>query len=171
VATAHLVQVVARTRSQIYGHPAGGPDGSIGALFDEIVSMLTPVASPNGVSLKVDCGDAADALVPTWVMRQVIVNLVANALKYAPGSDVTLSARRCGSGVEISVADRGPGVPAEFISSLTEPGFRMPHHQELPGDGLGLTVCRNLLATAGGSLAIRSDAMRTVVTASLPLAG
>jgi signal transduction histidine kinase len=168
-AASHLSVVVSRTRSSLNGLPAVGPDGSIGSLFDEIVAMLTPVTSPTGVRLEVRVTDEArDLLVPTWVMRQVIVNLVANSLKYAPGSDVALSAVCIGGAVEVSVTDHGSGIPVEHQSAVFEPGFRLPEHLDLPGDGLGLAVNVQLLDSVGGTLRLETGSTGTTVIATIP---
>ena len=166
----HLSQVVSRSRSLLYGAAAQGPESSIGSLFDEIVSMLAPVISRAGVNLVVNIkDDAQNLLVQTWVIRQVIVNLISNALKYAPGSDVVLSAESTPNGVEISVTDYGHGIPNEFITSVFEPGFRLPQHSDLPGDGLGLAVNVQLLNSVSGTLRLLTGDSGSTFTISIPL--
>jgi signal transduction histidine kinase len=169
-AAQHLSLVVARTRSQLDGRPFNGPGGSVSDVFAEIVAMLTPVVAPTGTRLTVDVTESAAPMqVPAWVVRQVVVNLVGNALKYAPGTDVTINASTAGNAeTVITVTDGGTGIPADQLDAVTEPGFRLPQHANLPGDGLGLSVCRQLVTSVGGSLQITSAPTGTAVVITLP---
>ncbi len=94
---------------------------------------------------------AALAPFDTILIEQVLVNLVENALKYTPaGSPIDIDARAVEQAVEVSVADSGPGVPAgdeERIFRKFERGGN-----DKPGMGLGLTICRGILAVHEGAL-------------------
>jgi signal transduction histidine kinase len=89
---------------------------------------------------------------------QVLENLVANALKYAPGdSPVIVGGRVRGDGpgwVEVSVDDEGVGVPEDERSMVLEPFHRARNVREsrIPGTGLGLYICRRLVEAHGGRL-------------------
>lgn len=90
------------------------------------------------------------------LMERVLVNLLENAAKYTPpGSRVLLSARRTGGGVEISVADDGPGLPAEHAERLFEKFTRGQVETTTPGVGLGLAICQSIVEAHGGRLAAR----------------
>ncbi|MFX8539145.1 sensor histidine kinase, partial [Acinetobacter baumannii] len=79
-------------------------------------------------------------------MERVLVNLLENAAKYTPpGSRVLLSARRNGEAVEISVADDGPGLPAEHVERLFEKFTRWQVETTTPGVGLGLAICQSIV--------------------------
>jgi signal transduction histidine kinase len=83
-------------------------------------------------------------------MRQVIGNLVANSLRYAPaGSAVSIGARTAGPNVEMRVADRGPGVDPVLLPHLFE---RFTKSDDSRGSGLGLAIARRLVEAHGGTI-------------------
>ncbi len=91
-------------------------------------------------------------------LRQVFDNLLSNALKYSPsGSSVTVTVEGRGEGVEISVADQGVGIPPEEQTRVFEPFIRPGAAAE--GDrglGLGLSICRDIVAAHGGKIWVES---------------
>ena len=95
---------------------------------------------------------AIDAL----VLRQVAENLLSNALKYAPGSDIDLSVRCSAPGYwQLLVEDRGPGVEAQQQRKLFRPFVRLGDGErggDDPSSGLGLSLARQIVIDAGGEL-------------------
>lgn len=90
-------------------------------------------------------------------VRRIVRNLLGNALKFAPPGtpvDVVLEAGE-GGGVRLVVRDRGPGIPADALARLGEPGFR-PSPGAAPGTGLGLMVVRQLAEGHGGRFEVES---------------
>lgn len=131
-----------------------------GDLAQEILTLLRPAADEAQVSLR-SWIDWPYGLVrgPREAVVQVLINLIQNALKYAPGAQValTLSAESDTSGnrvLVLEVADTGPGVPVEQEKWLFRPGFRASDMQQ--GEGLGLTIIARLAHAAGGSVALRN---------------
>lgn len=93
--------------------------------------------------------------VPATPFRQVLLNLVTNAVKHRgslPSVTVHITVHPVPGGWEVVVADDGPGVPEEDRERVFEEGERL--HEETPGNGLGLSQCRRLAAAWGGSLAL-----------------
>jgi K+-sensing histidine kinase KdpD len=89
------------------------------------------------------------------LIDQVLVNLVENAAKYSPvGSSIQVSAHRAAGGVEVAVADRGPGLTPGDEEQIFEKFYRANRTQ--PGMGLGLTICRGIVRAHGGT--IRAEA-------------
>ncbi len=90
------------------------------------------------------------------LLRQALVNLVDNALKYgAPGQVIRLEAVPSGAGVvELRVEDAGPGIPAAERDRVLEPYRRLPvdRDSERTGSGLGLAVVRQIALACGGSV-------------------
>jgi signal transduction histidine kinase len=82
------------------------------------------------------------------------VNLIENALKYAPaGSTIELRARRDGNALELRVADRGPGVPTAERDRIFEPFYRPAGGPpDVGGAGLGLSIARRLAEAQGGTV-------------------
>jgi two-component system sensor histidine kinase KdpD len=85
---------------------------------------------------------------------RILTNLIDNALLYAPGDEpVEVSATRCGEWLQISVADRGPGVPEEDVPHVFEPFYRHSSTAAtIHGTGLGLAIAQSLAAAQGGEV-------------------
>ncbi len=124
-----------------------------------VAQLVARRASERGVHVAVDIGpDLPGAAIGSDALRQVLLNLALNALEAnAAGGDVRLAARRsAGAGdaataIELSVEDRGPGVPAALRRRVFEPWFSTA--RERPG-GLGLAIARDLVEAARGSIEI-----------------
>jgi signal transduction histidine kinase len=82
-------------------------------------------------------------------VEQILTNLVENALKYAPESVVAVAAARDDDGVHLSVADDGPGIPADQVRSIFEK-FGRGRETRRSGTGLGLYITRGLAEAQGG---------------------
>jgi two-component system, sensor histidine kinase and response regulator len=88
------------------------------------------------------------------VLRQVAENLISNAMKYAPESEVELSIRSSSPGFwQLLVEDRGPGIPANLQRELFKPFVRLSDGDpDGMSSGLGLSLARQIVANAGGHL-------------------
>ena len=88
------------------------------------------------------------------LVEQVLINLLENATKYSPpSSPVELAAREEGGMIEIDVSDRGPGIPQADADRVFEKFYRV-HEGEGGGVGLGLTICRGIVAAHGGTIRV-----------------
>jgi signal transduction histidine kinase len=90
----------------------------------------------------------------------VFDNLIVNAIKYnRPGGKVSVSAEAVGGEVAIAVADTGMGIPEKYRPLLFEEFFRVEGEgaKRTSGNGLGLSICRRLVAEMGGSISIDSE--------------
>ena len=104
-------------------------------------------------------------------LERVLTNLVSNAIKYSPsGSAVRVGARALGGGVAIEVADAGRGIPAEALSRVFEPYYRVPDAAGAAhGTGIGLAVVKALVEAHGGTVRVDiAPAAGTRVTVVLP---
>ncbi len=93
------------------------------------------------------------------LLQRALANLIRNAIRYAGSlNPITVSARDVDGAVEISVADLGPGVPADAIPRLFEPFYRPEpsRSRELGGVGLGLAIVRTCVDACGGSVTARN---------------
>lgn len=130
------------------------------------VDRLDVLASPDLPPLDVD----------VTRVGQIFVNLVGNAIKYAPdGSPVVVGATAVDEWLVVTVDDEGVGIPEEDRALVTEPFHRAWNVREsrIPGTGLGLFICRRLVEAHGGRLSLgdRPDGRQgTRVTFTLPLA-
>jgi two-component system sensor histidine kinase KdpD len=106
------------------------------------------------------------------LFEQVFVNLVENAIKHTPqGTDIEIGAAAVPEGIAITVADRGPGIPAGFEEVIFEK-FRRGSGVRSPGVGLGLAICRGIVEAHRGT--IRAQNRRgggAVFTVLMPLRG
>ena len=97
-------------------------------------------------------------------LRQVLANLIDNAIKYGrTGGVVTLRGRDAGGGmVEISVRDDGPGIPPDALSRVFERFYRVDkaRSREQGGTGLGLAIVKNVVQAHGGDVRVESSAGR-----------
>ena len=122
--------------------------------------VLMPLAQEQHVALQLDPG-AADCVVHAdeEKLQQVLVNLVANAIKYSPsGATVTLRCRDDAECVAFDVVDDGPGIPPEKLGDIFEPYVRLDPASSpgTAGWGLGLAISRELAAGMHGSLTVQS---------------
>ena len=101
-------------------------------------------------------------------IREVIANLVSNALRYTPvGGTVSIAARRKNDRVLVAVADTGVGISTEDLPKVFERFYR---GRTSRGSGLGLTIARNLVAAHGGTIRADSEPGRgTTITFDLPV--
>lgn len=144
------------------------------ALTQEVAESLETVAQARGVELAV-----VHAELEVWCdgdrVIQAVVNLVANALKFAPaGSRIVLDAARLGDEVRVSVQDQGRGIPTDQLDKVFD-----RFHQIDPldartrggGAGLGLTITRHIVEAHGGRIWVESTpGQGSTFTFTLPVA-
>jgi signal transduction histidine kinase len=93
----------------------------------------------------------------TPLLRELVGNLVDNALKYSPtGTPVVVRTGTEGRSVVLSVEDRGPGIPPADLPHVFEPFFRSANAVGVPGSGLGLAVTVRIAAAFGGRVAVEN---------------
>ena len=128
----------------------------------EAVEMLTPAAFAKGQTLQLSGDRHAQVLGNHARMRQVLVNLLGNAVKFTPAAGtitITVTARVAGDmdRGEIRVADTGPGIAESERAAIFEPYYRSDRTAILPGVGLGLAISKLLVGQMGGELAVESE--------------
>ncbi len=92
-------------------------------------------------------------------LREVVSNLIDNAIKYTPEGTVIVDVRGDDSRVVVSIQDSGIGIPAEDIPHLFQKFYRVDNSdtREIGGTGLGLYLCRRLVETMGGRIWVNSE--------------
>ena len=89
-------------------------------------------------------------------LRQVLTNLLDNAVKYSPaGGEVEVEALAENGRISVEVRDRGPGIASEHHALIFEKFGRVSGKQAKPGTGLGLFIARSIAEAHGGSLEVR----------------
>lgn len=101
--------------------------------------------------------------------KQVIINLLANAMEHTEQGLITISATHAGDFVEVRVADNGKGIPADLLPHVFE-RFTTRRQGEQAGTGLGLYISKHIVEAQGGEISIESEPGEgTAVTFTLPL--
>jgi two-component system sensor histidine kinase KdpD len=112
---------------------------------------------PRGFSgreqVKVEVGDTA-VMADSGLLERVLVNVIDNALRYAPDKTVRVNAGRVGQRVLINVVDEGPGIRRGAEDRLFEPFQRLGDNDNTSGVGLGLSVARGFVEAMGGSISV-----------------
>jgi signal transduction histidine kinase len=128
----------------------------------EAVDMLTPASYAKHQTLRLTAGAAVAARGDTARTRQVLVNLIGNAVKFTPtDGSITVSAAIVRSADfewgEIRVTDSGPGIAAAERDAIFQPYYRSVGTAALPGIGLGLAISHALVAQMRGQLSVESE--------------
>ena len=125
------------------------------------VAMVRERAGRHGISLRHDiAGDVGIVWADELKLRQVLLNLLTNAVKFTPdGGSVEIAARIAGDEVEVSVTDTGIGIPEaereRIFEAFQSGGRTAPTGAE--GTGLGLTLTRRIVELHGGRIWMRSE--------------
>lgn len=90
-------------------------------------------------------------------IAQVLNNMLSNAHKYAPGSDVVIRCQPQENMILVEVKDHGPGIPPEHLPHLFERFYRVPSNITARGTGLGLYICRKIVEAHGGEIGVMSE--------------
>lgn len=125
-------------------------------LAAEVVVELGVLASERQLRLELpDPLPRMDVEVDAFRLQQVIRNVLANALRFAPaGSAITLDGRWLDADRwELTIADCGPGIPVEELEAIFEPFTQSSRTRDgSGGSGLGLTICRKIMRAHGGAI-------------------
>ncbi|HLO98673.1 MAG TPA: ATP-binding protein [Fimbriimonas sp.] len=102
-------------------------------------------------------GDVDEVYVDPILLNQVLFNLIHNAAKYSPvGSEILVHACNMGDFVEISVRDRGPGIPEKERERIFEKFVRLESEKGTEGTGLGLSIAKLVVELHGGTISVDS---------------
>lgn len=123
-------------------------DVDLKVLVDHAIGGLQPAPE---VTVDIDPSDLAVRADRDHTER-ILINLLENAAKYAPGAPVEVTARPRGDSVEIRVADHGPGIPPEYRERVFDRFTQVQASQtrSVGGTGLGLSIVRSLAEAMGG---------------------
>lgn len=132
------------------------------------LASLDEVLAGREVSIELPA-DAPLVELDAVLIERVLVNLLENAIKYAPGP-LRIEARLAGREIEIDVIDHGPGFPPGRESQLFDKFERGDRESALPGVGLGLAICRAIVEAHGGRIGAHNIAAGgACVRVTLPL--
>lgn len=145
----------------------------IDAVAAEVATILRPLAEGRQVKLTFEFdADARRLLADPMMLRQMLLNLMSNAVKFSPaGAAVTVESGTEESGVAVKVSDRGPGIDKDKLTHVFEPfgSGQSLLAQQAAGIGLGLPIAKKLVEMHGGRLTITTSRQKgTVVTLVFP---
>jgi heavy metal sensor kinase len=136
----------------------------LAGLAREAVDDLEVLAEEKRQHLQVDAEEGVCVVADRTTLRQAVVNLLDNAIKYSPdGSTIRLVARRVAVGAVLEVIDRGPGIEAEHLPRIFDRFYRVDKSRTRDsrgGVGLGLSIARWDVEANGGRLEVESEASR-----------
>ncbi len=134
----------------------------LAAVVADVVDLYEPVAEETGVAIEAHVKGPLPVSGNRELTAQALSNLVDNAIKYSAGQGasprVIVSASRTGGEVRVSIADNGPGIPAEDRQRATERFVRLEKSRSRPGSGLGLSLAKAIMTFHGGRMEL-DDAM------------
>ena len=129
-------------------------------LTDEVFASFRMAAEWKGVELVNRAIGVPTVLLDEHRFRQILFNLVGNAVKFTDRGSVTVAASYDSANLEVSVSDTGCGIPPDMLSHILEPFFQVqdPSHaaDRAAGTGLGLSICKQVVEAMGGRLAVES---------------
>jgi len=147
---------------------------NINGLVEKTLTFASQHKSGRNIEKKME---QEETLPPVFVdpkqIQQVFLNLILNALQAMPnGGVLTVRTELIGSGgkewARVSIADTGPGIPAQLLPKIFTPFFTT----KAQGTGLGLAICHKLVTQHGGEIKVSSeDGVGTVFTVDLPVSG
>lgn len=125
-----------------------------------VADAARPMADGRGVTIQTEVPPDLPAVrADERRVRQILDNLLGNALRHAPGgSRVVIAARALSGAVEISVTDSGPGIPPEQVELVFERFYRVDDSRTRAtgGSGLGLAIVKQLVEAQGGTVSVAS---------------
>jgi len=149
-------------------------------LLREVAAMFQVPAAERGLDLRIEVGPGADALIRSDAtrLRQILINLAANAVKFSERGAVRLSVSSDGGQrLRFEVEDAGIGIPEDKLAEIFEPFTQVDASmaRRYGGTGLGLSISRRLARALGGDLSVRSVLGRgsafTLCVGAEPLGG
>lgn len=154
-----IAQIEAGTRRSHF------TDVDLSALVGDLAMTYRPVAEDVGRVLTADMAPAIHVLGDRELLTQMLVNLIENALRHTPdGAGIVISLRDEPAGAVVTVADDGPGIPADERDRVLRRFYRLEASRTTPGSGLGLALVAAVaglhgieleLADNGPGLAVR----------------
>jgi heavy metal sensor kinase len=138
-----------------------GDPVNLAGLTSGVVETLRPLADVKGVTLCVEPGaPAAETVVrgDPDRLRQVLLNVLDNALKHTASGSVTARVKTAGPAVTVEVRDTGEGIPPEHLPHVFERFYRVDaaRTREQGGTGLGLSIAKSIVEAHGGRIELNS---------------
>ncbi|MGF1479326.1 MAG: sensor histidine kinase [Cyanophyceae cyanobacterium] len=146
---------------------------AVRSLIEESVEALALSARDRQLAVRVECDRAPETVLsdPLW-LRQIVTNLVSNAIRYTDSGTVRVICQRCDDeGWQLVVSDTGVGITPEDQLKIFKPYFRVQQdHHSLDGTGLGLAIVAELVNLLQGKIYVVSQVGKgSTFTVTFPL--
>ena len=144
----------------------------IAVLLDDVFTIVAGIAEKHDVILKKRIlGDPAQPMLPEGMLRQVLYNLIVNAIEASPaGETVCVDVVRADKQLELVVTDRGPGISGDIATRLFEPFCTTKQRDATGGLGLGLAITRGIVTSLQGTIRFEAASCGgTAFVVNLPL--
>jgi two-component system phosphate regulon sensor histidine kinase PhoR len=145
---------------------------NLNLLVKETMAQLNPYAERQGVTVATDLSDnLSQVIADRDRMRQVMTNLLHNAIKFSPqGSRVVISTRQERDYVSVSVIDNGIGIAKKNLPHVFERFYKADKSRSGGGTGLGLAIAKHIVQGHGGEISVQSEEGKgSVFSFTLPL--
>ena len=130
-------------------------------LTDEVFASFRMVADGKGIELVNRTEKVPAVMLDEHRFRQILFNLVGNAVKFTNKGSITVAASYAGTNLEVSVSDTGCGITPDMLKSILDPFVQVqdPSHtaDRTAGTGLGLSICKSMVEVMGGELTVESE--------------
>ena len=134
---------------------------NLARLTDEVFASFRMNASGKGIELINRTAAVPTVMLDEHRFRQILFNLVGNAVKFTTRGSVTVTASYTDTTLDVSVADTGCGIADDMLTRILDPFVQVldPSHSadRAGGTGLGLSICRSLVEVMGGELVVESE--------------
>jgi signal transduction histidine kinase len=142
-----------------------------GRLVCDFAELYEPVAEERGMKLALDVAEGSRLTANRQLVGQTVANLIDNAIKYsvkAKDPTIAIALRSDEDGIEISVADHGPGIAAEDRDRVLKRFVRLEKSRTEPGTGLGLSLVQAVARLHGGGVRLEDNAPGLRVIVRIP---
>jgi two-component system cell cycle sensor histidine kinase PleC len=141
---------------------------------EDAIRLMRGKAMESGLALTLDAGDLPEVEADYRGLKQVMLNLISNAVKFTPeGGSITVSVQPMTTGrIRIAVVDTGIGIAAEDLARLAQPFEQVEgqHSKTTQGTGLGLALTKSLIELHGGQMVMESKpGAGTTVSFDIPV--
>lgn len=148
-------------------------EGNLADLCRERIELSRKITNSKGINLESDIKKVPNNNFDADRMRQVLDNLLGNAIKFSPpDTSITLRCEKIDQGIVVSVRDEGPGIPAKDQERIFDSFEKLGHHPTggEKGAGLGLSIVKKIVDAHGGIVSLESASGKgSVFTVTLPI--
>ncbi len=135
----------------------------------EVIELFDPTAEENAVSLRLAKSEPITVIGDRDLLFDAISNLVDNAIKHGgSGGEVTVMLSDSADGLLLSVADHGPGIPAEERKQVLRRFYRLERSRNSPGNGLGLSLVAAVASLHGARLGMADNSPGLLIELRFP---